>query len=211
VTHLIEKLGLPGLFVVMTAGNFGVPVGTELVVPTAGAFAGQGHFPSLGPIPAWVIVAIVATLGEVVGGFILYTVGYYGGVPFVQKYGKYVFFREHELERVHAFYERFGANTVFICRFVPFVRGVAAFPAGISRMPKRWFVGYTAMGSAIFCFALAYLGDTAGHNLGSITSTLHTFSLLVIGLLVVAIVIGVVVWQARSRANKSAAKAKSGF
>jgi membrane protein DedA with SNARE-associated domain len=186
----------------MTAGNMGIPVGTEFVVPTAGAFAGQGHLPSFGPVPAWVVVAIVATLGEVVGGFILYSVGYYGGVPFVQKYGKYVFFREKELDRVHAFYERFGKNTVFICRFLPFVRGVAAFPAGISRMPKRYFITYTALGSGIFCFALAFLGESAGRNLDAVKATLHEFSLLFVGIIVVAVVGGVVFWRARKRTAK---------
>ncbi len=190
----------------MTAGNMGVPVGTEIVVPTAGALAGQGQFPSFGPIPAWVVVALVATLGEVVGGFVLYNVGYYGGVPFVRKYGKYVFFREGELARVHAFYERFGNNTVFICRFLPFVRGVAAFPAGISRMPKRYFITYTALGSGIFCFALAYLGETAGHNLDTIKTVLHDFSLVFVGVLVLLIVAAFIVWRARKRsAGKHAA------
>ena len=44
---------------------------------------------------------------------------------------------EHELARIHSFYERYGKKTVFICRFVPVVRGIASLPPGISRMQKR--------------------------------------------------------------------------
>ena len=92
----------------MALGNVGMPAGTEVVVPTAGALAAQGQFGSGGLVPAWVWVAIVATLGEIVGGSILYAVGYFGGLPFVRRYGKYVMFRERELDRVHVFYERHG-------------------------------------------------------------------------------------------------------
>ncbi len=186
LVELIHHAGYAGLFVIMALGNMGVPVGTEIVLPTAGALAAQGHLSS------WVIVALVATLGEVVGGFILYLVGYYGGEPFVHRYGKYVFFREHELARVHGFYARYGKKTVFICRFVPLVRGVAALPAGISRMPKRYFITYTLAGSAIFCFALAYLGQALGHNLDTVLPAIHRFSLVIAAAVVVAIVM--VVW-----------------
>jgi membrane protein DedA with SNARE-associated domain len=190
---LIIHFGYPGLFLVMALGNMGIPAGTEVVVPTAGALAGQGHFGSSGVVPAWLLVAVVATLGEIVGGSILYAVGYYGGLPFVRRYGKYVMFREHELERVHAFYERYGRLTVFWCRFIPFVRGVAAFPAGLSRMQKRYFITYTAIGSAIFCLSLAYLGEVAGANIDSIIAYVHDFALIIIGVVLV-LAVGAFVW-----------------
>ena len=183
----------------MALGNMGLPAGTEVVVPTAGALAEQGHFGSGGVIPAWVLVAIIATLGEVVGGSILYAVGYYGGLPFVRRYGKYVMFREHELERVHAFYDRYGKLTVFWCRFLPFVRGVAAFPAGLSRMQKRFFVTYTAIGSAIFCFGLAYLGNFAGKNIDGIVAYVHSFALLIVGAIIAVAAAAFVWWRIAKR------------
>jgi membrane protein DedA with SNARE-associated domain len=191
--ELVVHFGYPGLFVVMALGNMGMPVGAEVIVPTAGALAEQGHFGQPGLVPAWVLVALVATLGEVVGGVILYTVGYYGGLPFVRRYGKYVMFREHELERVHAFYERYGKLTVFWCRFVPFLRGVSAFPAGLSRMQKRFFVTYTAIGSAIFCFALAYLGEVAGKNIDGIVNYIHDFA-FIIAIAVAILAVGAYLW-----------------
>jgi membrane protein DedA with SNARE-associated domain len=193
--EFIVHFGYPGLFIVMALGNMGLPAGTEVVVPTAGALAEQGHFGSAGFVPAWVFVAIVATLGEIAGGSILYAVGYYGGLPFVHRYGKYVMFRERELERVHTFYERHGKLTVFWCRFIPFVRGVAAFPAGLSRMQKRFFVTYTAIGSAIFCFGLAYLGNVAGKNIDGIIAYVHDFALIIIVVLAVIAAAGYAWWR----------------
>lgn len=179
----------------MALGNMGMPAGTEVVVPTAGALAEQGHFGTIGVIPAWLLVAIVATVGEIVGGSILYAVGFYGGLPFVRRYGKYIMFRERELERVHAFYDRYGNLTVFWCRFIPFVRGVAAFPAGLSRMKKRYFITYTAIGSTIFCFGLSYLGEVAGANIDGIVAYVHDFALVIVGGLVLLAIAGFVWWR----------------
>lgn len=206
---LVVHFGYAGLFVVMFLGNMGMPVGTEVVMPTAGALAGSGHFAGVGIIPAWVVVAAVGVLGEVVGATTLYFIGWYGGLPFVRRYGKYVMFREHHLDRVHAFYERYGRSTVFWSRFVPFVRGVASLPAGISRMQKRYFITYSALGSAIFCFGLSYLGELAGHNINEITAYVHDFALVIVCVLVVAVAAGIVVWRmtaARRQRERASAR-----
>lgn len=189
VMALVHAYGYAGLFFVMILGNVAMPVGTEVVVPVAGAAAGAGHLSS------WLLVGVVATLGELVGGLILYGIGYYGGEPAVHRMGPRA---EHELDRVHAFYERHGKKAVFICRFIPFIRGIASLPAGISRMPKRYFITYHTFGSAIFCFGLAYLGFSFGRHLDSIAPVIHKWALLIVGLAVVA---GAVLLWARRRSS----------
>lgn len=201
---LVVRLGYEGLFLVMVLGNMGAPAGTEIVMPTAGALAAQGHLPSPAGFPAWLLVGLVGTVAEVVGGTILYAIGYYGGEPVLERYGRYIGFKQKELGRVHGFYERYGNPTVFWCRFIPFVRGVAAFPAGVARMQKRYFITYTALGSAIFCFGLAYLGNLAGKNVDTLDESLHKASLFVVIGLVVLIVAGVVVWRLRVAKKKAA-------
>ena len=176
----------------MFAGNVGMPAGTELVVPAAGALAAEGHL-----VPSsWFVVGAVATVAEVCGAGVLYAIGYYGGEPFVHRYGKYIGFREHELARVHAFFERYGKKTVFICRFIPFVRGVASLPAGLSRMRKRFFFSYTIAGSLIFCFGLAALGYAAGSHIGKVMPYVHKFAYVLLGLAVIAAI--ALVWRVRS-------------
>ncbi len=197
---IVDKLGYAGLFIVMMLGNLGIPVGTELVVPAAGALAATGHLSSV-----WV-TGLVATIGEVVGGSILYAIGYAGGEPFVARFGSYVKLDAKKLSVFHRFYERHGNATVFICRFVPFVRGVAALPAGVSRMSKRAFFAYTTAGSAIFCFGLAYIGSLFGRHFDEIAPVIHRFSTLVIVAVVVGVaglvVLGIV--RSRDAARKAA-------
>lgn len=206
---LVLHFGLLGLFVAMAIGNLGLPVGTEIVMPTAGALAAAGHFPALGPVPAWILVGFVGTLGEVAGGSLLFAIGWFGGLAFVHRYGKYVRFREHELERVHAFYERYGRPTVFWCRFVPFVRGVASLPPGISRMQRRYFLTYTALGSAIFCFALAYLGDVAGQNFAAIVAAIHDFFVVILAVSAAGVVAAVAWWRVARGRGRAARIANS--
>jgi membrane protein DedA with SNARE-associated domain len=201
--NLVVHFGYLGLFIGMVLGNLGIPVGTEVLMPTAGALAAGGHFPSLGPVPGWVLVGLTGTLGELTGGSILYAIGWYGGLPFVHRYGKYVRFREHELDRIHAFYERYGSITVFWCRFIPLIRGVAALPPGISRMQKRYFLTYTALGSAVFCFGLAYLGDVAGHNLDAIVTSVREFLLAIVGVTVLVAAIAFFWWRRHARNGAS--------
>jgi membrane protein DedA with SNARE-associated domain len=204
VHALVVHFGYAGLFVVMALANMGLPAGAEIVMLTGGALAGAGHLPTFGDVPAWIFVGAVGTVGEVCGGLVLYTIGWYGGLAFVHRYGKYVRFREHELDRVHAFYEKYGRATVFWCRFVPFVRGIAALPPGISRMQKRYFITYTALGSGIFCFGLAYLGDAAGHNVDAIVAYVHAFAPVIVVGFVAVVAVAIVVWRSRrSRAGSA--------
>ncbi|GAC1572132.1 MAG: DedA family protein [Candidatus Elarobacter sp.] len=185
---LVVHLGYAGLFVVMFLGNMGAPAGTEIVMPTAGALAAQGQLPGIAGLPGWIVVAIVGTVAEVCGATTLYAVGYFGGEPLVERYGKYIGFKQSALAKVHVFYARHGKLTVFWCRFIPFVRGVASLPAGISRMQKRFFITYTALGSAIFCFGLAALGNAAGKNFDTIVPMLHKATLgIIVALIVLAV------------------------
>jgi membrane protein DedA with SNARE-associated domain len=202
ITHfflsLVDSTGYFGLFTVMVLGNIGVPIGTELVLPAAGALVAKGHLSNL-----W-LAAAVATFGELAGGTILYAIGYAGGRPFVARWGKYLKLDEHKLDTFHAFYERYGNVVVFVCRFVPIVRGIAALPAGVSRMQKRYFWMYTALGSAIFCLGLILLGNAFGQHLAEIMPLIRHFSLALLALLLAAVALVVVLRRRASRGSELA-------
>jgi len=197
-SHLVEQAGYPGLFLAMLLGNIGIPVGTELIVPAAGAAVGSGHLSSIGPIPGVWAVAGIATAGEIAGAGILYAIGYYGGRPVVARWGKYIALNPHKLDLAHAFYERHGRKTVFLCRFIPVIRGIASLPAGISRMQKRYFFPYTAAGSALFCLGLAFAGNMLGMHINEIVPYVHKASLAIL-LLVVAVAVALVAWNLKKK------------
>jgi membrane protein DedA with SNARE-associated domain len=193
VIGLIDHYGYAGLFVALALGNFGVPIGSEIVLPVAGALTATGHLGSL-----WLTIA-VALAGELAGGSVGYAIGRYGGVPVIERYGRYVHFTHERLMRMHRFFERWGTFAIFICRFLPFVRGVSAIPAGIAEMNLGLFYLWTLLGSLVFCSFLIVLGRTFGSHLDALIPLLHRGGYFALGVAVVAIAVGFAVLRARTR------------
>jgi membrane protein DedA with SNARE-associated domain len=193
VIGLIDHYGYAGLFLALVLGNFGVPIGSEIVLPVAGALTATGHLSSL-----WMTVA-VALAGELGGGSVGYAIGRYGGVPAIERYGKYIHFTHDRLVRIHRFFERWGAFAIFVCRFLPFVRGVSAIPAGIAEMNLGLFYVWTFFGSLIFCTLLILVGRAFGTHLDEIIPLLHRGGYVVLGIVLVALIGGVVAMRLRTR------------
>ncbi len=193
VIGLIDHYGYLGLFIALVLGNCGVPIGSEIVLPVAGALTATGHLNSL-----WLTIG-VALAGELGGGSVGYAIGRYGGVPIIQRYGKYVHFTQERLARVHGFFERWGNFAIFVCRFLPFIRGVAAIPAGIAEMNLGLFYLWTFLGSLIFCTFLIMLGNAFGAHLGEVIPLLRRGGYFVLGVAVAAVILAIVVRRLRAR------------
>ena len=193
ILWLIDTYGYVGLFAAIALGNMAVPIGTEVVLPVAGALTATGHLSNL-----WLTIA-VALAGELAGGSAGYAIGRYGGVPLIERYGKYVHFTHHRLLVVHRFFERWGTFAIFVCRFLPVLRGVVAFAAGVAEMNLAHFYLWTFLGSLIFCTLLILLGNELGPHVSAVLPLLHQWAYLILGFVVVAIIAGIVVMRARSR------------
>ena len=197
IVAMIDHYGYLGLFVALALGNIGVPIGTELVLPLAGALTVTGHLSNM-----WLTVA-VALAGELGGGTIGYAIGRYGGVPIVERYGKYVHFTHARLTRMHAFFERWGTFAIFVCRFLPVLRGVAAIPAGIAEMNLALFYLWTFLGSLIFCTFLILLGGALGNHLDAVLPLVRRGGYAALIVAVVAVIVAVVVVRRRSRPTET--------
>ncbi|CAB3825107.1 MAG: VTT domain-containing protein [Achromobacter pulmonis] len=89
--------------------------------------------------------------------------------------------RPEHLERARAYFARYGAMTITVARFVPIVRTLAPFVAGLSQMPRRTFLVYNMVGAVAWCGSMLL----AGYWLGSIAwvrANLHWVSVVIIGL-----------------------------
>jgi len=192
---LIDHFGYGGLFTVLLLGNIGAPVGAEIIMPIAGGLTATGHLPFL-----WLTI-LVSVLGELAGGTIGYVVGRFGGRPLIDRYGRYVHLSHANLDRVHGFFERYGSFAVFICRFIPVIRGIVSIPAGLAEMNLAQFYFWYALGSTIFCGALIWLGIAVGRHLNQVLPLVHKTGLIA---LVIALVALVAAWMvvARRRAQR---------
>jgi membrane protein DedA with SNARE-associated domain len=181
VLALIERLGYAGLFSGMALQATGfVPLPSEVMMSFGGFLANAGS------LILWAVI-LAGAAGDVGGAVLAYAVGYYGGRPLLERFGRYVFIRHTELMRAERWFDRFGTRAVFICKVLPGIRSFAALPAGILRMHLGQFVAYTAIGAAVWCSAFALLGFALGRNWVTLEPFFRRFSLLFLALLVVAI------------------------
>jgi undecaprenyl-diphosphatase len=184
IAGLIAQYGYLILFVLVGLESMGLPLPGESALLTSAAFAALGH---LDIFAVGATAAAAAILGDNGG----YWIGRKGGLPFVRRFGRFFRVKPAHLERVHSFFERHGARTVFFGRFIALLRTWAAVFAGAARMPYGAFMLYNALGGIIWAAIFSALGFLFGRNLPRLERYIGRVS-LVGALLVVLIVVLVV-------------------
>lgn len=184
---LYAAVGYIGVMLAMAIESAMVPLPSELILPLGGFMVSSAAQiePLTGQPWSFWIVVIVATLGNTLGSLVAYAIGAYGGRPFLERYGRYLLIRDHEIEAADRFFERYGAATVFFGRLLPIVRTFISFPAGVTRMPIGKFIAYSTAGALPWSIALVWAGVLLGDNWVEIRELLKPFDL--------AIAVGVIV------------------
>jgi membrane protein DedA with SNARE-associated domain len=121
---------------------------------------------------------------------VAYAIGFWGGRPLVERWGRYVLMGRHELALVDRFFDRWGNITVLVCRLLPLVRTFIALPAGVGRMPQWRFHIYTFLGSWPWCFGLAFAGMKLGEAWASdprLRAAMHRLDVAVVAVLALGV------------------------
>jgi len=137
------------------------PVPSELVVPPAAILASRGGTMT---IPG---VIAAGTFGSWLGSAITYWVALWVGRPVVMKFGRYFFMPPVKVERAEMFMHRYESGGIFFARLLPVIRHLISIPAGMLRMGFLKFSVLTVIGSALWCWVLAWLGQKVGNKLDS--------------------------------------------
>ncbi len=186
IISTISHLGYGGIVLLMAIESACIPLPSEIIMPFSGYLVFTGR------MSLWAVSAAGA-LGCVLGSLLAYGVGARGGRPLIERYGKFVLISHHDLDLADRWFQRHGDITIFVGRLLPVVRTFIAFPAGVARMAMGRFVVYTFVGSFIWCWILAWIGQKLGEHWNTLGAYFHRFD-AVIGLVLVA---GVVwyVWR----------------
>jgi membrane protein DedA with SNARE-associated domain len=182
-------LGYPGIIALMAMESSILPVPSELVMPPAGYWAAKGQM-------SFPIALLCGVVGSIIGAL----ANYYGaqliGRPLIQRYGKYVLLSEKNLLRSEKFFAEHGEISTLIGRLFPVIRHLISIPAGLHRMPLPKFILYTAVGAAVWCAILTWIGYFLGQHEGVLrTEEIHrhvTWAMIVLvplSLILVAIYI----------------------
>ena len=193
---LYGAVGYLGVMIAMAIESAMIPLPSELILPFAGFLVSDPT--KVEPLTngAWNfwVVVLVGTLGNTTGSLIAYAIGAWGGRPFLERYGRYLLIRPHEIELAERFFDKYGSATAFFSRLLPIVRTFISFPAGVARMPLGRFVAYSTAGAFLWSILLVYAGTVLGSRWVEIRHALQPFDLL-IAIGVVVLVVLFVWWR----------------
>jgi membrane protein DedA with SNARE-associated domain len=180
VTEFIGSTGLPAVFVLMTLESACIPIPSEAIMLFAGFAVSKGELTLVGIIAAGV-------LGNLLGSWIAYAVGYYGRLDLLEK-NRLIHINPKQLKWADDWFARYGSVTVFFSRMLPLVRTFISLPAGVARMPFWRFTFLTVAGCIPWVTALALIGKGVGSNWESWRHNLGYLDYVVVALVVVGIV-----------------------
>ncbi|MBR4672792.1 MAG: DedA family protein [Bacilli bacterium] len=134
-----------------------IVIPSELILATGGILSASGIF------NFW-ITFFVGLSGSVFCAVVIYLMGYYGGRPFIRKYGKYFFMKEEDITKSDSWYNKYGLIAAAVGRNIPIVRTLISLPIGIARLSFTKFLVYTTLGSIPWTFVFVYFGYSLGNN-----------------------------------------------
>lgn len=182
-------------------GHWGIMLGLMIeIIPSEIVLAFGGYLVSKGDINFWMAV-LFGTIGGTIAQIFVYWIGRYGGRPFLERYGKYIFISKHHIDLSEKWFNRYGTGVIFTARFIPVVRHAISIPAGIVRMPLLKFTILTTLAVIPWSILFVYLGKTLGDNWKTIDETAAPYvkGLMWGAIIVIVLFIAYKVW---SRAKK---------
>lgn len=157
VLDLIGNFGYFGMFIGMVLEAVIIAIPSELILATGGILASRGIFTFWGSF-------LIGLIGSVFCAIVIYLMGYFGGRPFIKKYGKYFFMKEEDILKSDSWFNKYGMLSALIGRNFPIVRTLISLPIGITKQPFLKFLIYTTIGSIPWTLAFTYVGYSLGEN-----------------------------------------------
>ncbi|MED3553445.1 DedA family protein [Cytobacillus praedii] len=145
-------------------GYIGIALGLMIeVIPSEIVLSYGGYLVSTGTIHFWGALA-AGVIGGTIAQLFLYWFGFYGGRPFLDKYGKFLLIKKSHLDASEQWFQKYGTGVIFTARFVPVIRHAISIPAGISRMPLSTFSIYTLAAMIPWTVLFLLLGIQLGDH-----------------------------------------------
>src|SRR6476469_641366 len=171
-TDFIGSAGELGVCLLMVLESACIPVPSEAIMLFAGFSVTEGEMTLFGIVASCV-------LGNLVGSWIAYAVGYYGRLDLLEK-NKLIHISPKHLKWADDWFARHGDPIVFFSRMLPIVRTVISLPAGVAKMPFWRFTILTTLGCIPWVLMLALIGKSVGSNWEEWRDHLHYLDYLVV-------------------------------
>jgi membrane protein DedA with SNARE-associated domain len=175
LSTLFQTINWAGVVAIMTVESANIPIPSEVTMPLAGWLLVQAQGGSW--LQALLLGGLWGGIGCTIGSVISYALGYYGGRPLVEKYGKYIMINPEDLDRADRWFGRWGNWTTFVSRLLPIVRTFISFPIGVMRLSFWRFTALSFVGSFIWCAALAVGGWYFGSRWVELRAIMRPFDI----------------------------------
>ena len=157
VLDLVNQYGYLGMFLGMVLEAVIIVIPSEAILATGGILASKKIFTFWGAF-------LTGLIGSVFCAIVIYFMGYFGGKPFIKKYGKYFFMKEEDVEKSDSWFNKYGLIGALIGRNFPIIRTLISLPIGIMRLSFPKFIIYTTIGSIPWTLVFVYVGYTLGNG-----------------------------------------------
>ncbi|MFA6308138.1 MAG: DedA family protein [Clostridia bacterium] len=196
ISQTINYFGIFGVGIGMMIESACIPLPSEIILPIGGKMVADGIIGHL----FWANLA--AAVGSIAGSLLAYYVGYYGGRPFILKYGKYFLVHEKNFVKAEKTFNKYGEAAVGFGRLLPIIRTFISLPAGIARMDIKKFLIFSLIGMIPWNFLLIFLGFKYGESFSKVIGPLyHKFEYAVIIVFVAVILFFVIRMLLKKRAK----------
>jgi membrane protein DedA with SNARE-associated domain len=198
VELFVEGFILTVLDWLSSLGYLGIALGLMIeVIPSEIVLGYGGYMISEGTI-GFAGAVIAGTIGGTIAQLFLYWLGYYGGRPVLDKFGKYLLIKEHHIDLSEQWFKKYGPGVIFSARFIPVVRHAISIPAGIARMSFMKFTLYTIAAVIPWSMFFLYLGIVLGENWAGIKDVARPY---IIPASIIAVIAGTAyfLWQKKNK------------
>lgn len=162
------------------------------ILPGDSLLFAAGAIASLGALNIYLLLGLLI-IAAILGDTVNYHIGKFIGPKVFSKKDSKIFRREY-LDKTQGFYDRYGAKTIVIARFVPIVRTFAPFLAGVGSMKYSTFLTYNVFGAVLWCVVCLM----AGYIFGEMPFVKKNFSLVILGIIFISVLPALIeIWRAR--------------
>jgi membrane protein DedA with SNARE-associated domain len=180
--------GYLAVFVLMALESACIPIPSEVTMLFAGFLASPEH-PTNAVQLNFVLIGLAGVAGNLAGSWLAYGAGRKLGRAPLDRWGRYILIRPHDIDRAEAWWAKRGTAAVFFSRMLPVIRTFISLPAGMEKMPFGRFTAYTIAGCVPWVFALTGVGYALGQSWHSIVGKFSIATYVIVGLVVLAVAV----------------------
>ncbi|GAA0352819.1 DedA family protein [Bacillus horti] len=183
---IIQHYGYFGIMLLLSLGIIGLPIPDEFLMTFVGYLVSKDFF-------SYPLAVLSSIIGALSGITISYILGLKLGLPFLKKVGPKIHISEEKIEKAQHYFRKYGVVMVFFGYFIPGVRHLTGYFAGIAKLPLRKFFLYSGAGATVWAFTFITLGNMLGYKWILVEHYVKKYALHALaGIILVAIILFVV-------------------